>query len=692
MNSLLSFTYALLLTAITLPCSAQWSTNGPYGGVINCGVTSSGGNSFVGTKNGIFISTNNGQSWAPANLGLERKQVGSLTWYNGKLYAGVYYNGVYVSSDDGATWTQKNNGLTNLYIAAIHASANGLFVTTSDGTFYSGDNGDNWMPANNGIPNTYLLYDYASVGDTIFGGSYGLGLYRTVDNGANWVQVFNGFPANTFVYALIADGNKIYAGTSVGVYKSSDKGISWTAANNGFPAGAWARSFAVKTGYVFAGTYADGIFGSTDGGNTWNPLNNGLPNLPIPNNLPSNYPTVDALVITGADVLAATTFGLYRSTNNGANWSEANQGILGTDVFAVSSNSSTLFAGTDRVGVYISNDNGNTWIRSNSGLTSLTILTLVTEGQKTFLGTQNEKVFRSLDNGGSWTPASSGLTSAVFILKTDSIDFYAATTGGQYVQAGIFKTINNGNSWTQLPTSFNGGKSSLFTRVGEIFVGTFDGKIFYSNDNGVTWQDKSTGLPPQKISVIYGSGNNLFAGTDGSGIYKSTDGGSNWNNASSGINNDTIKDILFVNGTLFAATWGGGVFQSTNMGVTWTGFSSGLMNLHVNGLTSSDGKLHAATDAGVYSTTLLTSIALQEDLANDIALYPNPSKGIVYFQAPRNQKAVFTINNVFGEEVFKFDGYPSDGASLDLSVYAKGIYFLFLQTKHGIVEKKIVIQ
>src|ERR1035437_8456477 len=69
---------------------SQWVTNGPYGGVINS-LTTSGGKVFAGTGNGVFISSDNGQSWSIGNTGIDRKQVAAFAVNGSNLFAGIYY-------------------------------------------------------------------------------------------------------------------------------------------------------------------------------------------------------------------------------------------------------------------------------------------------------------------------------------------------------------------------------------------------------------------------------------------------------------------------------------------------------------------------------------------------------------------------------------------------------------------------
>jgi len=62
-----------------------------------------GGNIFAGTSgNGIFLSTNNGNSWTAINNRLTYHYVSALAIQGGKIFAGTPGLGVFLSID---SWT-----------------------------------------------------------------------------------------------------------------------------------------------------------------------------------------------------------------------------------------------------------------------------------------------------------------------------------------------------------------------------------------------------------------------------------------------------------------------------------------------------------------------------------------------------------------------------------------------------------
>jgi hypothetical protein len=92
-------------------------------------------------------------------------------------------------------------------------------------------------------------------------------------------------------------------------------------------------------------------------------------------------------------------------------WEQTN-GPFGGTVAALAINSSgDIFAGIQYGGVYRSTDNGNNWIQINNGLptdTWVTSLAINNSSGDIFAGTWSSGVFRSINNGNTWNQT--GLT------------------------------------------------------------------------------------------------------------------------------------------------------------------------------------------------------------------------------------------------------------------------------------------
>jgi ligand-binding sensor domain-containing protein len=99
---------------------AQWE----QAGALNSGKITSlllcGNRLFAGTDTGgLFVSSNNGESWAPVDSGLSNLKIRALASTATTLYAGTYGRGIFRSTDNGRLWTSTNAGLTDSFVTAL---------------------------------------------------------------------------------------------------------------------------------------------------------------------------------------------------------------------------------------------------------------------------------------------------------------------------------------------------------------------------------------------------------------------------------------------------------------------------------------------------------------------------------------------------------------------------------------------
>ena len=107
---------------------------------------------WAGTEDdGVWRSTDGGESWSPAHHGFRHRTVYSIVIDDKNprvIFAGTYGGGVYRSTDRGGSWQQCSQGLTNLDVhslAIVHGSPMLLLAgTLNGGLFQSTDTGSTW--------------------------------------------------------------------------------------------------------------------------------------------------------------------------------------------------------------------------------------------------------------------------------------------------------------------------------------------------------------------------------------------------------------------------------------------------------------------------------------------------------------------------------------------------------------------
>ena len=160
-----------------------------------------------------------------------------------------------------------------------------LCGSAGGGVWESRDNGVNWAPRTDYMPTCAvgaLAFNplapntvYCGTGEGNFYASLGVGVLRSTDGGTTWaVHATNPFVGQGFYDLIIdrANTNHLLAATTGGVYESADGGLTWTNRRN---QRCWDLAMAPAGGAsaeVLAAC-SDGLFRSTNGGSTYAKVN-----------------------------------------------------------------------------------------------------------------------------------------------------------------------------------------------------------------------------------------------------------------------------------------------------------------------------------------------------------------------------------------------------------------------------------
>ncbi len=269
----------ILMCCISFSSYAQWQQSAGTTGLNMQSLLTNGIYNFAGGQTGAYLSTDSAANYSLSNTGNDN--VGptrGFTKDNNYIYT-CTSQGAFRSSDNGATWVSKSVGLTNLLGSGILKVGTRLFYVGPTGVFMSTDQGDNWSAA--GLSTTDVR-SIAAINDTLFVGTNGAGIYKSVDFGANWVAINNGLNGALNFRAMESKGNTLFAGgpNGTGVFRSLDFGANWTLLGGGLASGSY-RGFASNTQLIVAGSFGAGVFYSTDNGDNWTTINTGLTDLTI---------------------------------------------------------------------------------------------------------------------------------------------------------------------------------------------------------------------------------------------------------------------------------------------------------------------------------------------------------------------------------------------------------------------------
>jgi photosystem II stability/assembly factor-like uncharacterized protein len=376
-----------------------------------------------------------------------------------------------------------------------------------------------------------------------------------------------------------------------------------------------------KTLYI--GTAAGGVWKTGDSGQTWTPLTDNQPSLSI------GALTVDP---TNANIVYAGTgeannspdsyygIGLLKSSNKGASWTLLGASVFGNPAQGYNSfskivvnpfNNQEILAATSK-GVYRSTDGGTNWTSRLSGVATDLVIDSNTS-PATFYATLGKAdgatangIYKSTDGGLTFGLIGSGQypagTSAGRIALDHSLSspqrLYAviASPGSSFsTSLGVWTTTNGGSSWTQVTTAAGSGPNfcgmlcayNLFIRVDPlnaqtVYLGGSD--LYKSTDGGASWTSLSgagTQFSPNEHFLSFGLGNSatLYLANDG-GIWKSIDSGASWANLNSNLatlilNGGSAGPNFSATPLIYGAAQGAGILRYDGTSLDWPQMLSG---------------------------------------------------------------------------------------------------------------------
>ncbi|MBV6510726.1 MAG: hypothetical protein FMNOHCHN_00203 [Ignavibacteriaceae bacterium] len=273
---------------------------------------------------------------------------------------------------------------------------------------------------------------------------------------------------------IFADNNgNQYLVKYIGVSKSTDGGTNWVETSYNPPPRLGHNTgggYAVYGNNIFVGSLDEGVYRSTDAGVTWN------------NTFGTGFGTASSIMITTPNSVimnyGGSLRGLYKFSFETNQW---NQKISSSvDFYSLCKDNmgniyAALSAGGDwNGGVYKSTDEGETWVKIHA------------------------------------TSGNDNPTNIVFI--NNSLVYLTYSTGK------VVRSTDYGATWNQIATVPSGGSYGMIATTNGLILAALTSGVYFSSDNGFTWQLKNNG-----INGIAGSvsqlANFLYVGSD-SGTFR----------------------------------------------------------------------------------------------------------------------------------------------------------------------------
>ena len=571
---------------------------------------------------GIFRSVDGGVNWTLLTNAIVANLIVPSPNYaiDQTLFAATTDGRVMKSTDGGAQWwPDMNQAVTALTISPAYGASGTLYAaapqmggllrkTAADSSWYEVN--PNIPPTSNGQPVHYAVLDFAADGSVIAGvtyGSSGAAVYRSVDGGSTWQLSGTGLEQfNLFDVASASNGSEgnqhgaltVYAGTSGGLWRidvlqrdPTEPG-AW---ENSGPLGGRADTLALSPNFANDGIaltgevnwirvsdYGRGLFKSSDWGETWRSVSPSLGEPPTHGGEAVHGYAFSPGFATDKTVFAATSHGLYKSTDRGDTWQwlkdaswDQPRSVTRVMLSPDYPTSGHLFNASLYGCLSMSQDYGQTWAKCvvPGSVYGVQYSPNFASDNTIFASGFNE--YRSTNRGLNWTQILTGTSS--FILSPQyAVDHMAFTAG-----TGISKTIDNGTSWTSiLSAPVQSLAISPQFNVDQTLFGSGDtgsNVVYRSINGGTTWLSGTIGLSTTTIGSIslspaFASDHIAYAiGNDG--LYRTTNGGVDWPKIPD-FDQQSIRSLIYApdwptHPTIFVTT-AEAVYRSIDSGLTWS--------------------------------------------------------------------------------------------------------------------------
>jgi len=241
---------------------------------------------YAGNFWGLYLSSNNGESWSQLSEFPFYGSVHSLVIQGSILFAGTYQFGIFRSDDGGANWTAVNKGIEDIYenasVMSLVCDDSSIYAALFPkyGVYMSSNNGDTWKAINTNLDTTNVR-TLALSHTTIYaagGGSNGKGvLFCSTNRGASWVNKTSALSSQYQIDAVLAIDSNVFVGTyDNGICRSTNNGNDWSTANSGLNQYK-ISCFASSDNGIYVGLREGGVYVSSDNGDSWTSADHGGP-------------------------------------------------------------------------------------------------------------------------------------------------------------------------------------------------------------------------------------------------------------------------------------------------------------------------------------------------------------------------------------------------------------------------------
>lgn len=654
----------------------------------------------------VFVNPTNSQELICAGVeGILKSSDGGNIWtkiYNGLIwdfeqnprnYKTLYASSGYlfnlnigepkmmVSHDFGATWKtvgqnvfNVNEDMQRVEITVSYADTNYLYAVSCNrarglyGVYYSRDAGNSWTQTINENTGPNILEWYG--GD----GSGGQGTYDLT------------------IYVDRKDPNKVFVG-GVNLWGSADGGLNWDICSY------WLRYFGFTP-------HADQHY------LTFNPLD-------------QQYYLCNDGGIKRTDTLMLGSWNDTRTVPNyefPTKWEDVSSGMQITSLYRVGLSDSVpgyIISGAQDNGTFYRDATGK-WMNISGG-DGMDAVIHRTDPSQGVSSSQYGRFYQYVGNGSSvfnfnvFGGGSGAWTTPIEQSPTTAGDYYigfenivlASPQSGNRILGNLPSAGNDPISAFAVSGNL---PSHIIVAKRPYFANSVNTKIYYTRNEGLTWQNITAGLPDSMFCTAVAIDDNdpkivyaTFGGfAEGQKVFKSINAGVTWINISRNLPNipfnTIVQDIQSGNNALYV---GGdvGIYYTNDSLSEWKLYSKSFPNVIVSDLEihPKERRLYASTfGRGVWSVGVIDTVYNFPKINNptkppvaidtevfrdsDIRLFPNPNNGSfsIEIEARQALNTKLSIVNVMGKTIHTqplnvIAGKSSNQLNVNL---ASGVYYL----------------
>ncbi len=442
---------------------------------------------------------------------------------------------------------------------------------------------------------------------------------------------------------------------------------------------------------------------------------------------------------------------LIFSLHTNAQWTSLGTGITASPraVWGMSiPDSSTIWAMTWNDGTFtptknftISTDGGQTWTpKVATGIPTSQYFNLVfaQDAERAWITTSNisnplaGSVYRTIDGGDTWNIQSTAFSESLeapniihFFDENNGITVGTSYGDSNYARISVYITLDGGDLWFKVgqnnfPPLESDEEISIYHSTGlydvvgnTIWVTSTSGKVFKSEDKGITWTVSEPDNLPNVSEFIPSIAmkdelNGILTYSNGNIGFRTTDGGLTWEEidlpSQSAASVGMIDYVPGTEGTYMIqphyAHNDTRTLLTLNDGEDWevieTPEKVTTLRFLSPSLSFGGGRILGPDNGGVYKwegENLISSIRkVVKDSDSQVSVFPNPTNHVLNLEyAKQTNVQAVEIKDCMGKTVYsKNDLLGSSPSSINIEDLPIGLYYLHIASKEEVVVKSFV--